>query len=84
MNNTNTATVQPLTSAASEPSTDYSDISYLEVPLQDDSILETVDRTGKPVVYLRVCVTGMLPRLAGPFPSREIATWCMDAVIGGA
>ncbi len=43
--------------------------------------MERTDDKGIRLVYLRVRLTGMLPRIVGPFASREIALWCLDELI---
>jgi len=57
------------------------DIELLEVEPDDSWFVETQDQKGRPVVYLRVQVTGLLPRRAGPFPNRETALDALDCIL---
>ncbi|MDR4485416.1 MAG: hypothetical protein R3B95_19825 [Nitrospirales bacterium] len=76
--NISDAAVEPETTS---PSTDYSDIAFLEQVPTDDWFHETSGPQGQPLVYLRFQATGLLPRLIGPFASREIATWFLDSML---
>ena len=68
-------------SPTESPEVDYTNIGYLETPAQEAWFVERQDDEGRPLVYLRIQVTGMLPRLVGPFPSRNVALFCLDRLV---
>lgn len=76
-----TRTVQSPIKEATDKKTDFSNINCIEEPARDGWFVEQIDGSGAPLVYLRVRITGMLPRLVGPFASKAVALWCLDEVV---
>ncbi len=59
------------------------DLSCIEAPLSEDTVVETTDRHGQPMFFFRLEVTGLFPRRIGPFPDRETAITCLDQTVDG-
>ena len=59
------------------------DLSCIETPLSEDTVVETTDRHGQPMFFFRLEVTGLFPRRIGPFPDRETAITCLDQTVDG-
>jgi hypothetical protein len=56
-------------------------IVLIETPPRPDWYIQTTTATGRRVWYLRFQVTGLAPRLYGPFTSRHRALLAFDATI---
>lgn len=56
-------------------------ITQLEMPPQEDWLVSTTTPGGRRVWYCRFAVTGLFPRLYGPFPSKRKALYFLDAAI---
>ncbi|GJL56899.1 MAG: hypothetical protein NPIRA02_40310 [Nitrospirales bacterium] len=61
--------------------TQKDEIQALEVKPDDSWFIEANDYQGNTVVYLRVQVTGLLPRRAGPFSDRETAVLALASLL---
>ena len=59
---------------------DSTGIERLEVEPDDSWFVETHDQHGRLLVFLRVRVTGLLPRRVGPFPSKQVALAVYDGL----
>lgn len=56
-------------------------ITLLEMRPKNDWFVQTITERGRKVWYLRFSVTGMFPRLYGPFQSKRKATLFLDRVV---
>lgn len=61
------------------------ELRLVEVPPEDSWFVETQDAHGNALVFLRIQITGLLPRRAGPFPDRDSALrafdWLLDDLL---
>ncbi len=57
-------------------------IQMLEMHPQDDWFVPAITGRGRHVWYLRLSITGLFPRLHGPFSSKRKATLFLDGAIG--
>lgn len=56
-------------------------ITQLEIPPQEDWFVSATTPRGRQVWYCRFAVTGLFPRLYGPFASKRKAVRFLDAAI---
>lgn len=56
-------------------------IQEIEMPPQPDWFVEHTSPSGQQVWYVRFAVTGMLPRLFGPFPSQRAGLLFLDGAV---
>lgn len=56
-------------------------LDRIEEEPRNDWFVHSTTRRGRPVVYLRFQVTGMSPRLYGPFPSKRQALLFLEETI---
>lgn len=70
-----------VTAEDQEPKRTRERIVLIETPPTPDWFIQTTTATGRRVWYLRFQVTGLVPRLYGPFASRHQALLALDAMI---
>ena len=56
-------------------------LGSVEVVPQEDWIVEAISQTGEPMCFIRLTMTGLLPRRIGPFGNRETALRCLDNLL---
>jgi hypothetical protein len=74
-------TLAIIQTAAQKPTRTRERIGNIETPPNPDWFIQTTTATGRRVWYLRFQVTGLAPRLYGPFTSRHQALLALDAMI---
>jgi len=57
------------------------EVELLEVAPKESWFVETMDEQGRALVFVRIHMTGLLPRRAGPFPNRQAALNALDHLL---